>query len=134
MLKCDYFDPVVEDWTPECIENEYREKETSDYQLFVLTPAMTGCFSVAEFIDASRKIPMRTIVAVIGDWTEKPREKKSLDACVDLAKRNGATVFESLEEIAEFLNAQVRKPEPEKPPKYYNDGTMFFDRFLRGVQ
>jgi hypothetical protein len=25
-------------------------------------------------------------------------------------------------------------PKPEQPPKYYNDGTMFFDRFLRGVQ
>jgi len=64
MLKCDFFNPVVEDWTPECIENEYREKNSSDYQLFVLTPEMTGCFSVAEFIDASNKIPGRTMVAI----------------------------------------------------------------------
>jgi len=101
--------------------------------LFVLTPEMTGCFSVAEFIDASNKIPGRTMVAIIGDWSEKPKERRSIDACVDLAKRNGANIFESLGEIATFLNELVEPPEPEKPPKYFNDADVFFDRFLRGM-
>ena len=30
-LKIDFFNPVVEDWTPECQEEEIRQREECDY-------------------------------------------------------------------------------------------------------
>jgi hypothetical protein len=104
LLKCDYFNPVVDDWTEDCIAEEYRQKSICDYQLFVITPEMTGCFSVAEFIDASNKIPDKTIIALLGDWTNKPRELRSLEQCFNLAESNGTKRFYSLQDIANFLN------------------------------
>ena len=33
MLDIEYFNPVVEDWTPECQANEYKQKELCDIHL-----------------------------------------------------------------------------------------------------
>jgi len=49
----DYFDPVVEDWTPECQENEYKQKEICNIHLYVITQEMTGSFSIAEAVDSA---------------------------------------------------------------------------------
>jgi hypothetical protein len=109
LLKCDYFNPVVEDWTPDCIAEEYRQKALADYQLFVITPEATGCFSIAELIDASNKCPDKTLCALLGDWKSEDdmRRHRSFDACLDLASKNGAIRFYSLCEIADFLNSRT---------------------------
>ncbi|GAI10708.1 unnamed protein product [marine sediment metagenome] len=44
LLKIDYFNPVVEDWTEECMAEEIRQRESCDYVLYVLTPLMTGSY------------------------------------------------------------------------------------------
>ena len=36
-LKCEYFNPVVDDWTPECQKIEEREKRICEYHLYVIT-------------------------------------------------------------------------------------------------
>ena len=41
-LEIDYFNPVVEDWTEECMAEEIRQRESCDYCLYVITPRMTG--------------------------------------------------------------------------------------------
>ena len=45
-LDIDYFDPVVDDWTPECQEEEIRQRETCDFCLYVITPSMKGVYSI----------------------------------------------------------------------------------------
>ena len=65
LLKINYFNPVVEDWTPECMEEELRQRDTCDYCLYVITPRMLGVYSIAEVIDDSNKRPKKTIFAVI---------------------------------------------------------------------
>ena len=47
-LKIDYFNPVVDDWTEECYKEELRQREICDYCLYVITPKMTGVYSIAE--------------------------------------------------------------------------------------
>lgn len=54
-LKIDYFNPVVDDWTEECYKEELRQREICDYCLYVITPRMTGVYSIAEVIDDSNK-------------------------------------------------------------------------------
>ena len=112
LLKCDYFNPVVEDWTPECQENEEREKKICDYHLYVITPKMQGVYSIAEAVNDSKNV-LRTCIFCVTkeeddrDWTKS--ELKSLDATAKLIERNGGVVLNSLEDVANFLNGENEK-------------------------
>lgn len=102
-----YFNPVVNDWTEECKQREDYEKQYCDYHLYVITPKMSGVYSIAEAVDDSNKIPKGTLFCILYSDQGKiftDGELKSLQATKSIIKNNGAMVFESLEEIAEFLN------------------------------
>ena len=106
-LEIDYFNPVVDEWDEDAQLREEREKESSDFLLFVITPFMKSVFSIAEAVDASNKTPEKTIFCVLDvdeDRTWGEFERKSLGAVEKLVKSNGANVFNSLDEIASFLN------------------------------
>jgi hypothetical protein len=108
LLKIDYFNPVVENWTPQCQEEEIRQRETCDYVLYTLT-RVYSTYSIAEVVDDSNKRPHKTIVCIfnerLGDTMAlNAQEKKHLDAVGRLVERNGAIYFKSLEEVAEYLN------------------------------
>ncbi len=105
-LKIDYFNPLVSDWNKEAQLNEITEKNRSDFLLFVITPLMTGCYAIAEVVDASNKKPKKTILCVLDEdgkkWTTSQRD--SLSAVEDLVYSNGAYVFNTLEDTTSFLN------------------------------
>lgn len=106
-LKIDYFNPIVPTWDKKAQLNEIKEINESDFLLFVITPLLTGVYSIAEVVDASNKKPEKTILCVLDEdngkkWTES--QKKSLTAVEKLVHSNGAHVFKSLEEIISFLN------------------------------
>lgn len=103
MLNCDYYNPIVKNWSEEDRLREVHERETADYVLYVITSGMKGVYSIAEIIDDSNKRPEKTIVCVLHDNIDE-QMSKSLSATLNLAKSNGATVLNSLEEIASFLN------------------------------
>lgn len=103
-LTCNYFNPVVEDWTPECKKIENREKEICDYHLYVITKDMIGPYSVAELIDDSNKIHSRTVVCILYDGM-KDFLVRSLKAVEDMAMSNGATIVHSLVDAATYLNS-----------------------------
>lgn len=109
MLKCDYFNPVVDDWTPECQAEEIRQRETCDYVLYVITPCMQGVYSIAEVVQDSNKRPEKTIFCFLDFDTGLSFDKtqiKSLRAVETMVSDNGGTVLESLKEVAEFLNSK----------------------------
>lgn len=106
-LEIDYFNPVVDEWDENAQLREEREKESSDFLLFVITPFMKSVFSIAEAVDASNKTPEKTVFCILDvdegrTWGEF--ERKSLAAVEKLVKSNGANVFNSLDEVASFLN------------------------------
>jgi hypothetical protein len=106
MLEIDYFNPVVEDWTPECQKEEIRQRKTCDYLLYVITPKMKGVYSIAEVVDDSNKRPEKTIFCFLKE-DEKVFEDfqvKSLEQVSKMVKENKAVVFNSLKEIADYLN------------------------------
>lgn len=103
MLKCDYYNPIVKNWSEEDRLREVHERETADYVLYVITSGMKGVYSIAEIIDDSNKRPEKTIVCVLYDNIDK-QMSRSLQATLNLAKSNGATVLNSLEDVASFLN------------------------------
>lgn len=107
-LECDYFNPVVDDWTPECQQIEEQEKVICDYHLYVITPKMKGVFSIAEAVNDSIKLPAAHCIFCVTkedddrDYTEA--ERKSFDATSKLITKNGGAVFNNLDEVAAYLN------------------------------
>ena len=127
MLKCDYFNPVVDDWTEECMKEEIKQRQECDYCLYTISPEMTGVYSIAEVVDDSNKKPNKTIFCVLSEAVsygevypdrlpyEFPGAKvnfsigemKSLNQVGEMVKRNGGHYFRSLEEVVEFLNSKL---------------------------
>jgi len=109
MLEIDYFNPVVEDWTPECMAEELRQREECDFCLYVVTPKMMGVYSIAEVVDDSNKRPQKTIFCYLpeddGMYFHKG-QIKSLDSVCRMVKDNGGMVCQTLGEVARHLNDQ----------------------------
>ena len=109
MLNIDYFNPVVDDWTPECMEEELRQRKECDYVLYVITPKMTGVYSIAEVIDDSNKQPEKTLFCYLPadeDTTFTEGQQKSLEAVSNMVMRNGGSSFIELQNVAKYLNSK----------------------------
>lgn len=110
MLNIDFFNPVVEDWTPECMTEEIKQRKSCEIVLYVITPKMTGVYSIAEVIDDSNKRPERTIFVRLRE-DEKKRfddaQWRSLTAVAQMVERNGGLVFIDLESAAVNINTRI---------------------------
>jgi len=107
VLQIDYFNPVVDDWTPACMVEELRQREACDFCLYVITPRMTGVYATAEVVDDSNKRPEKTIFVPLfndKDLTFDAGQWKSLNAVRRLVKANGAQVFFDLLRAAYYMN------------------------------
>lgn len=108
-LETDYFNPVVESWTEECMAEERKQRQECDYCLYVITPLMTGVYSIAEVIDDSNKRPSKTIFCLLNvsdGKTFDTKQIKSLDQVGKMVERNGGKYFTCLVSVAEYLNKQ----------------------------
>lgn len=110
-LNCEYFNPVVDDWTPECQEEELRQRKSCDYVLYVITPAMVGTYSIAEAVDDSNKRPSQTIFCYLSNdtvginkYSFGKAQLKSLEAVSKLIQANGGLVYTNLADVASLLN------------------------------
>ena len=107
MLAIDYFNPVVEDWTEECMAEEIRQRESCDYCLYTITPKMTGVYSIAEVVDDSNKKPRRTVLVILkadGDMVFSEGQWKSMHALAKMVSQNNCAVFSNLQDAAHYLN------------------------------
>lgn len=88
-LGFEYFNPVVPDWTPECIEKENIEKsELCNTHLYIITSEMSGVYSIAEMVNSVWEC-LSTGTGFVwigildsGDW--EPHQRKSLEATLRL--------------------------------------------------
>lgn len=109
LLKCDYYNPIVENWSEEDRLREVHERETSDYVLYGITNGIKGVYSIAEVVDDSNKRPEKTLFLNLYKEDERSFTKQmrhSLKAVENLLKSNGVKVFNSIEEVSEFLNSK----------------------------
>lgn len=108
-LNVDYFNPVVENWTPECQEEERMQREICDIVLYTITPKMTGVYSIAEVIDDSNKRPDKTVLCILKeDGKDKFTEfqLKSLNEVAKMVQRNGAVALTNLDDTAKVINSK----------------------------
>jgi len=106
-LEIDYFNPVVDDWTEDCMAKEIEERQACDFCLYTITPRMTGTYSIAEVVDDSNKRPEKTVMVILkkddnlcfdkGQW-------RSLCAVARMVKGNGGQVFDNLKSAAIYMN------------------------------
>ncbi len=99
----EHFNPVVDDWTPDCIAIEDQVKSEQDtIELYVITSQMTGVYSIAEAVQASNKKPKRTIFCVLEQGFDEG-QLRSLRAVGDLISKNGAMTCTGLIDIVASL-------------------------------
>ena len=107
LLYINYFNPVVDDWTEECMEEEIRQRQLCNFSLYVVTPEMTGVYSIAEVVDDSNKRPKYTIFCILQRYNNlqfSDSEMRSLQNVGKMIVRNGGFYVNSLKEVANILN------------------------------
>lgn len=108
-LTIDYFNPVVEDWTPECQEEEIKQRKTCNFVLYCITPKMTGVYSIAEVVDDSNKRPDKTLFVILkkdGSEIFTKGQLKSLEQVSKMVEKNGGKTFKTLDTVVKYLNEQ----------------------------
>jgi Nucleoside 2-deoxyribosyltransferase like len=106
-LTIDYFQPAGDDWTPEMMEEEIKQRAVCDFCLYVITPKMTGVYSIAEVADDSNKRPEKTIFCYLssdGGQTFSAAQIKSLEQTGNMIKENGGQFFKTFTEVSDYLN------------------------------
>lgn len=105
-LGIEYFNPVVDDWTEECYQEELRQRQTCSHCLYMITPKMTGVYSIAEVIDDSNKKPEGTLFCFIPEDDGKSfndGQIKSLDKVGTMVANNGGRYFENMENLLDYF-------------------------------
>jgi len=109
LLTINYFNPVVKNWTKECMVEEIKQRQVCDFVLYTLTRTYST-YSIAEVVDDSNKRPDKTIVCIINENLENGRlaltsqDLKHLDAVGRLVARNGGKYFKNLRDVAGYVN------------------------------
>jgi hypothetical protein len=118
-LGIEYFDPVVKDWTEECQKREIYERENCDFCLYVITPLMTGVYSIAEATEDSIKRPKKTLFCFINEdsnvsnlgakmeYVFSTHQVKSLKQVGELIQKNGGMNFSKPEFVLSYLYTQI---------------------------
>ncbi len=111
----DFFNPVVDDWTPECQAIEEDEKNNKcNCHLYVITKEMMGTYSIAEIIQSAHLANMygtsvdKVVFAVLDEGTWQKHERKSFDAIMNLvnniAREKSVTLYvKDMNELVEHL-------------------------------
>lgn len=108
LLKCDYYNPIVKNWSESDRLREVNERKTSDFVLYTITNGIKGVYSIAEVVDDSNKRPEKTIFLNLYQEKENDRLTKqmshSLKAVENLLSNNGVKIFNSIDDVANYLN------------------------------
>lgn len=91
-----YFNPQIKNrqWNQEDRQNEENEKLSSNIHLYVITPQMTGLYSIAELVQSSNIENINTVVVFlkkIGNKQFNDNVFNSLKNIKDLIKENNNT-------------------------------------------
>ena len=107
MIKCDYYNPIVKNWSEADRLREVHERETDDIALYVITSGLKGVYSIAEVVDDSNKRPEKVVFCILEDGFDD-QMKHSLQAVKNLVRGNGAKVFDNLLEVATYINSKCK--------------------------
>ncbi|MGR3218954.1 MAG: hypothetical protein ACUZ8H_03930 [Candidatus Anammoxibacter sp.] len=111
LLKVDFFNPVVQDWTQQCKDIEIDEKKNKcNIHLYVMTIEMKGIFSVAEVVDSANTKNKRTFLHIIPKGFDE-FQLRSWQSVVDLVNARGGIAYidTDLRRTATILNLSFKE-------------------------
>ena len=87
-------------------EEEIKQRQICDFCLYVITPSMTGVYSIAEAVEDSIKRPNSTVFCYTNyDGKKFSKEQiKSLKQVGIMIEKNGAKSFNDLDDVCMYLN------------------------------
>ena len=97
-----YFDPQVEEWTEADAAREDACKPVARFNIFVITGDALGTYSGWEIHEEAMKDASKLIFCTVGELPEN--QVKGVGKIKKGLTRMGATVCETLDEIAKILN------------------------------
>lgn len=98
-----FFDPQVDDWSPEDAEREDACKPVAKLNVFVITGDALGTYSGWEICEEAHRAPEKLVFCTVGQLPEN--QVKGLEKIKKQLRALGAKVCDSLEEIANVVNA-----------------------------
>ena len=104
-IKIKYFNPVVLNWTSDCIEKEEYEKwGKCNIHLYVITYEVTGLYSIVEMMESCyRDSSIQTIFTYLPEGFNE-LQIRSLEAIAKKVKNLGGYVCTNLEDTANKIN------------------------------
>lgn len=107
-LQLDYFNPVVEDRTEDCIKIENDEKNNKcNVHLYTITPDHKGYYTFVEILDAHMK-GKQVVVCVLTSGKDGQRftesQRRSINACAKIYQEYGIRMFKDLNTTAKYIN------------------------------
>ncbi len=104
----EFFNPVVKNWGWD--ENAKKEKQnrilSCDYLIYFIAPPMKGFSSIASAVEYSNKFPDKLLFCCVDSYECESFTKhqiESLKVVKDIIKDNGGKIFNSLDEMAEYV-------------------------------
>ena len=97
------FNPVVENWTPECQAIEDEHKANDDINLFVITPETNSPYSLFEIGVEAAKNPNRTVVCFLDNENGtvfEGQQAKAIKKITKDLKNLGVEVYDNLDSLA----------------------------------
>ena len=116
-----YFNPVVPNWTQECIDLENFVKAHATYHVYVLTPRLVGYYSIAEMVESVHTSGKKVFFYIqeedVDDsgnpfkWQLGPRN--SLTVIGNLLKSHGAIEAKNMNDLVSKISDDFNKtPKP----------------------
>lgn len=146
-LNVDFFNPVVDEWNDQAYHQELLERKNCDYNLYLITPLMTGYYSLAEVVDDSFKKPGQALYCFLntevdhafdankgnhvipGDPSKGEKftqnQIRSLRTIGRYVENNGGIWCKSPNEVITFFNKVDERSD------YYNTYTTFLERAVK---
>lgn len=108
-LRCNYFDPHIKDgeWTDEHYKEEMDERKLiCTHTLYVITPASSGFYAIAELIEDSIQRPDNTLVCFLNEGEVKWDETQlsSIDKVLKMVKQYHNNIYSDLDEVISAIN------------------------------
>ena len=119
-IKC--FNPIVDKWTPECIELENFVKSHAKYHVYVLTPRMQGVYSIAEMVDSVHDSNKKVFIYIdksdIDDFGKVViwdiKMLNSLNAVFNLVVSHGGIGADSFDDLIDKIVADYKSTPIER--------------------
>ena len=111
------FNPVVDHWTQECIDLENFVKMHTKYHVYVITPLLTGYYSIAEMVDSAHDHSKKTLFFIKEEDIDRNGETVGWDA----GPRNSLTVISNLLVQHGAINTVAMEDLVYKIVKDYNE-------------